>query len=128
MPTSARNEAALALAKARMEKMTLDAPFDGVVGLREVSIGEFVEAGDEIVNVEQVDPLKVDFRVAEKFLAAVREGQAVASRSTPSAASVRRRGVCDRPAGRPGGRSVVIRARCPTRRLRCAPACSPASS
>lgn len=70
-------EAALALAQARMGKLTLRAPFDGIVGLRDVSVGDFVESGDAIVNLEQIDPLKVDFRVAENFLAAVRPGQAI---------------------------------------------------
>lgn len=70
-------EAALALAQARMGKLTLRAPFDGIVGLRNVSVGDFVESGDSIVNLEQIDPLKVDFRVAENFLAAVRHGQAI---------------------------------------------------
>ena len=70
-------EAALALARARMGKLTLAAPFDGLVGLRNVSVGDFVESGDAVVNLEQVDPLKVDFRVAENFLAAVRAGQPI---------------------------------------------------
>ena len=39
------------------------APFDGVVGLRKRQLGDFVDAGTEIVNLEQIDPLKVDFRV-----------------------------------------------------------------
>jgi membrane fusion protein (multidrug efflux system) len=70
-------EASLALAKARMGKLTLTAPFDGIVGLRNVSVGDFVESGDAIVNLEQIDPLKVDFRVAENFLAAVHAGQRI---------------------------------------------------
>jgi membrane fusion protein (multidrug efflux system) len=70
-------EAAVALARARMSKLTIAAPFTGVVGLRNVSIGDFVELGDAIVNLEQIDPLKVDFRVAENFLAAVRVGQPI---------------------------------------------------
>lgn len=70
-------EAALALAQARMGKLTLRAPFDGIVGLRDVSLGDFIESGDAIVNLEQIDPLKVDFRVAENFLAAVNAGQTI---------------------------------------------------
>ncbi|MFO1070670.1 MAG: efflux RND transporter periplasmic adaptor subunit [Geminicoccaceae bacterium] len=70
-------EAALALEQARMSKLTITAPFDGVVGLRNVSIGDYLEAGDEVVNIEQIDPLKVDFRVAENFLSAVGTGQAI---------------------------------------------------
>ncbi|MCC2665949.1 MAG: hydrophobic/amphiphilic exporter, partial [Geminicoccaceae bacterium] len=71
------DQAELELARARLDKSTISAPFDGVVGLRKVSVGDFVDAGDEIVNVEQIDPLKADFRVAESYLGAVRPGQRI---------------------------------------------------
>jgi membrane fusion protein (multidrug efflux system) len=71
------DQAELELARARLDKSTISAPFDGVVGLRKVSVGDFVDAGDEVVNVEQIDPLKADFRVAESYLGAVRPGQRI---------------------------------------------------
>ncbi len=70
-------QASVELRKARLEKFQLVAPFDGVVGLRKVSIGDFASAGQEIVNLEQIDLLKVDFRVPELFLPVVRPGQRV---------------------------------------------------
>lgn len=73
-----RDEAAVQLAKARVEKYTLIAPFDGVVGLRRVSVGSYLVAGADVVNLEQIDPLKVDFRIPESFLPAVRVGQPIA--------------------------------------------------
>ncbi len=73
-----RDEAAVQLAKARVEKYTLVAPFDGVVGLRRVSVGSYLVAGADVVNLEQIDPLKVDFRIPESFLPAVRVGQPIA--------------------------------------------------
>lgn len=72
-----RDEAAVQLAKARVEKYTLVAPFDGVIGLRRVSIGSYLVAGADVVNLEQIDPLKVDFRIPESFLPAVRVGQPI---------------------------------------------------
>jgi membrane fusion protein (multidrug efflux system) len=72
-----RDEALVQLAKARVEKYTLIAPFDGVVGLRRVSIGSYLVAGADVVNLEQIDPLKVDFRIPESFLPAVRVGQPI---------------------------------------------------
>jgi len=72
-----RDEAAVALGRSRVEKYTLVAPFDGVIGLRRVSVGSYLQAGADIVNLEQIDPLKVDFRVPEVFLAAVRVGQTI---------------------------------------------------
>ncbi len=68
-------QASLELAKARLDKTVIKAPFDGVVGLRKASVGDFVDVGKEIVNVEQIDPLKVDFRVAEVYVGAVKPGQ-----------------------------------------------------
>jgi len=73
-----RDEAIVALGRARVEKYTLVAPFDGVVGLRKVSIGSYLQAGADIVNLEQIDPLKVDFRVPEMFLPAIKVGQTIA--------------------------------------------------
>jgi membrane fusion protein (multidrug efflux system) len=71
------DQAELELAKARLDKSVIAAPFDGVVGLRKVSVGDFVNAGDDIVNLEQIDPLKADFRVAEAYLGAVEPGQRI---------------------------------------------------
>lgn len=70
-------DAAVDLAQARLDKRKLVAPFDGRAGLRNVSPGEFVEVGTAIVNLEQIDPLKVDFRVPELFLPAVEPGQRI---------------------------------------------------
>jgi len=71
------DEAAVSLAKTKLEKAVLVAPFAGVVGLRKVSMGAYVNAGAEIVNLEQIDPLKVDFRVPEGLLAQLRVDQKI---------------------------------------------------
>jgi membrane fusion protein (multidrug efflux system) len=70
-----QDEAALELAKARLDKTVIKAPFDAVAGLRKVSIGDFVDVGQDMVNLEQIDPLKVDFRVAEVYVGAVKPRQ-----------------------------------------------------
>ncbi len=72
------DEAVVTLVQARLEKYTLIAPFTGITGLRKVSVGDVMPSGADIVNLEMVDPLKVDFRVPEIFLPAVRTGQPVA--------------------------------------------------
>ncbi|MFC5354967.1 efflux RND transporter periplasmic adaptor subunit [Azospirillum himalayense] len=69
------DEAAVQLAKAQLEKLTLTAPFDGVLGLRKVSVGDVVAAGKDIVNLEAIEILKLDFRVPELYLPTVRTGQ-----------------------------------------------------
>jgi membrane fusion protein (multidrug efflux system) len=55
-------EASVALAAARLAKMEIRAPFSGLIGLRSVSIGDYVKEGQDMVNLESIDPLKVDFR------------------------------------------------------------------
>ena len=70
-------DAAVALAQAKLAKMELKAPFSGIIGLRVVSIGDYVKEGADLVNIEAIDPLKVDFRVPETFMRQVKVGQAV---------------------------------------------------
>jgi membrane fusion protein (multidrug efflux system) len=63
------------LMEARASKTTIRAPFAGTIGLRQVSIGDYVKEGQDIVNLESLDPLKVDFRIPELALSQVRDGQ-----------------------------------------------------
>ncbi|EWY41115.1 secretion protein HylD [Skermanella stibiiresistens SB22] len=72
------DEASVSLARAQLAKLELLAPFDGVLGLRRVSVGDVVQSGKEIVNLEAVDTLKLDFRVPELYLPTVRNGQTLA--------------------------------------------------
>lgn len=69
--------AALALAEARFEKLSIRAPFSGVLGVRKVSPGAYLNPGVEVVNLEKIDQLKVDFKVPETYLARVRVGQSL---------------------------------------------------
>ena len=67
----------VALAKARLEKATITAPLSGVIGVRSVSVGAYVSPGQRIVELADVDPIKVDFRVPELALPSLRVGQGV---------------------------------------------------
>ncbi|WP_345792354.1 efflux RND transporter periplasmic adaptor subunit [Thauera sp. JM12B12] len=69
--------ASLALAQAHLARMQIRAPFDGVVGIRSVSPGDFVKDGDALINLEDIATLKVDFRLPELYLDRVRAGQAL---------------------------------------------------
>jgi membrane fusion protein (multidrug efflux system) len=70
-------EAALALANARLAKTEIKAPFTGVIGLRSISVGDYVKEGADVVNLESIDALKVDFRVPEIYLKQVSVGQSL---------------------------------------------------
>ena len=70
-------EATLQSADARLAKMDIKAPFSGVIGLRQVSVGDYVKDGQDMVNLEAIETLKVDFKVPETFLRQVQVGQAM---------------------------------------------------
>jgi len=70
-------QASYDLALAKLSKLEIKAPFSGTVGLRLVSIGDYIRDGQDIANLESLDPLKVDFRVPEIFLKQVASGQAL---------------------------------------------------
>jgi len=114
-------QAAVQLAEARLRRMTLVAPFDGVVGIRNVSVGDYVKDGEELVNIEAIAVLKVDFRLPERYLQRLRPGQTLdlASDALPGerlAATV----VAIDPLVDAAGRAVAVRARLdnPAGRLR----------
>lgn len=70
-------EAKVALARARLDKTKITAPFSGLVGFREVSLGAYVAAGTDLVRLVKTDPIEVDFRIPERFLSALSQGQEV---------------------------------------------------
>jgi membrane fusion protein (multidrug efflux system) len=63
--------------KAQIRKTEIHAPFDGVIGLRQVSLGAQVTPGTVVAELRRVDRLKLDFSVPERYAAMVRPGQAV---------------------------------------------------
>ena len=75
-----RLEARVKEAQVRVDKTIIRAPFDGVVGLREVSPGAYVKAGDDIVILENLSSIKVDFRIPEVHLGKISRNQPVALR------------------------------------------------
>jgi membrane fusion protein (multidrug efflux system) len=104
-------EAALALAEAHLAKTEIRAPFSGVIGLRSVSVGDYVKEGADMVNVESIDPLKVDFRVPETYFRQVQQGQplSIALDSFPGKL-YEGHVIAVNPLIDAAGRSVVIRA------------------
>ncbi len=70
-------EAQVALAQAQLERMRILAPFDGVAGISNVHLGDYVKDGADIVNIEDTSSMWVDFRLAEQFMTRLRPGQPV---------------------------------------------------
>lgn len=104
-------EAAVALAQARLDKMAISAPFAGIVGLRSVSVGDYVNQGQDLAPLEAIDPLKVDFRVPEMYLSKVRMGQQLTLRLDALPGQERQGQVyAVSPLVDAGGRSILLRA------------------
>lgn len=106
------DEAAAALAKATLDKMTIVAPFSGIVGLRRVSIGDYVTPGQDLVNLENIELLTVDFRIPEIYASLLAVGQIVRIRldAIPDKVYEGKVYAID-PAHDPNGRAVILRAR-----------------
>ncbi|WP_240494602.1 efflux RND transporter periplasmic adaptor subunit [Azonexus hydrophilus] len=105
-------EAAVQLAEAKAAKMRLRAPFRGVVGLRNVSVGGYVKEGEELVNIEDISSLRVDFRLAETYLGRLQKGQSLelGSDALPGQKFAAVVEAID-PQIDPNGRSISVRAR-----------------
>jgi membrane fusion protein, multidrug efflux system len=68
-------QAKLSLAKATAARLKIVAPFDGIAGIRLVNVGDYLKDGADIVNIEDIDAIYVDFRLPERFQSKVKRGQ-----------------------------------------------------
>lgn len=115
------DEAAVKLAESKLAKTIIYAPFAGTVGLKRVEVGDYVAPGQDIVNLEDIDTLKVDFRVPEIFVASIAEGATVqvTTAAYPDRSFPAKIAAID-PAVDEAGRSLLVRATIdnPDRQLR----------
>jgi membrane fusion protein (multidrug efflux system) len=68
------------LNRVHLSKTVIRAPFDGMIGLRKISPGAYVKPGDDIVALESLGAMKLDFRVPETYLARLAVDQRLAAR------------------------------------------------
>ena len=108
--------------QAKLDKMTIKAPFEGVAGLRQVSPGAYVKAGQDIARLEGIGTLKLDFRVPEIFLRKIRTNQeAQVSVDAFPGESFRGAIYAIEPAVDEQTRTVLLRARIPNPGVRLKP-------
>ncbi|MEX1063596.1 MAG: efflux RND transporter periplasmic adaptor subunit [Balneolaceae bacterium] len=62
------------LVDAQIEKTEIRAPFDGVVGLKYVSTGSFISSDTQIATLNDINPVKIDFSVPERYSTSVEPG------------------------------------------------------
>ena len=70
-------EAQVALVQAQLARMKLLAPFDGITGIRVVDIGDYVKDGADLVRIDDLSSVSVEFRLPERYLSRVRTGQPI---------------------------------------------------
>lgn len=106
------------LLNAQISKTELVAPFTGIIGLRNVSEGSFVSTSNIITTLQQIDPIKIEFSVPEKYKNNIINNQeveftvegvadtfkgkvyATESKIDLSTRSIRIRALCSNPQGR----------------------------
>ncbi len=69
------SRAKMALADATLQRLKVRAPFDGITGLKQFHVGDYLKDGADMVNLEDMDAVLVDFRLPERFQAKIRSGQ-----------------------------------------------------
>ena len=60
-----------------MSRKTIRAPFSGVLGIRQVDLGQYLAAGDPIAPLQSLDPVYVDFSVPQQDVGELRVGAEV---------------------------------------------------
>lgn len=68
-------QAKLALAQATLQRLKVLAPFDGTAGLRQINVGDYLKDGTDMVNVEDIEAVLLDFRLPERFQNKIKPGQ-----------------------------------------------------
>ncbi len=69
--------AELDLIDARIEKSEIRAPFDGLVGLKFVSSGSFISSDTHIATLNDIDPVKIDFSIPERYFTRIQVGDRI---------------------------------------------------
>ena len=69
------NQSQAEYAKAQYDKLSIKAPFKGMIGIHDISVGDYVNAGQELVRLVELKTLKFDFALPETYLSRVKLGQ-----------------------------------------------------
>jgi membrane fusion protein, multidrug efflux system len=110
-------QAELDLIRTQISKSEITAPFSGLIGLRQVSPGGYISTSTMITRLQQVEPIKIDFSVPEKYQELIKKGTkinftvagqtkpfegtvyAIEPRIDPLTRNMLLRGVCPNPGG-----------------------------
>jgi membrane fusion protein (multidrug efflux system) len=105
--------AEIQLAEAQIAKTEIRAPFSGVVGLRYVSSGAFVNAATRVATLQRLDQLKIDFSIPEKYAGRIKLGTPITFTVAGGDHKFNGQIYAFDPRIDAGTRSVLLRALCP---------------
>jgi membrane fusion protein, multidrug efflux system len=71
------NQAEVELIKAQIDKTEIRAPFSGIIGLKNVSEGSFVNNSMVIASLQNINPIKIDFSIPERYSSMVEVGDEI---------------------------------------------------
>jgi membrane fusion protein (multidrug efflux system) len=74
---SRQTQARVGEIRAAIERKTIRAPFSGILGIRQVNLGQYLSAGDAVVGLQSLNPIYVNFGVPQQEAAQVRVGRQV---------------------------------------------------
>ena len=86
--TAEEREAAYLIAKAKheaavdaLDERTVDAPFDGTVGFKNIDVGDYVEAGTVLTTLDDLSTIEIEFAVPEIYYGSIKEGMEVSAKT-----------------------------------------------
>ena len=72
-----QTEARVGEIRAAIERKTIRAPFSGILGIRQVNLGQYLSGGDPLVTLQSLNPIYVNFGVPQQTVGEMRIGRAV---------------------------------------------------
>ena len=96
--------------RVNLQKAYVRAPFDGVLGLRNTSVGAYVSPGTAITTLSRVLPVKIDFSVPSRFAQSVRVGDPVLVTDEATTRKIRAKVYAINPQIDPVSRTLLVRA------------------
>jgi membrane fusion protein (multidrug efflux system) len=103
------------LVQAQLEKTVIRAPFNGRLGLRQVSEGAVINAANIIVSIVNIDPIKLEFSIPERYSGLIAEGSSIYFSSESSSEEVEGKVYAFEPQIDAATRTIKLRAQSPNK-------------
>jgi len=103
------------LVQAQLQKTVVKAPFNGILGLRQISEGSVINSSNVIVSIVNIDPIKIEFSIPERYASQVTVGSPIFFSSESSSEEVQGRVYAFEPQIDPGTRTLKLRAESPNK-------------